>query len=293
MSISGMTGFGRAEGSRGRVAWVWELRSVNGRGLDVRVRAPTGLDALEPAVRESVAKRLRRGAVTVSLQVRREAAETGAGINAGNLAAIIAAARPFIEPGVVDPPRLDGLLALRGVLEVEDAGEDAEEEAALRAAMLASLENALAELERARRSEGAALAKILGDAVARIESLSAAALKLGAVQPAAIRDRFKARIDDLIGGDFPEDRLATEAALLAVKADVREELDRLAAHAVTARELLAGEEPAGRKLDFLSQELNREANTLCAKSSDGELTRIGLDLKAVIDQFREQVQNVE
>jgi uncharacterized protein (TIGR00255 family) len=293
MALSGMTGFGRAEGERGGVAWTWEIKSVNGRGLDVRVRTPAGLDALEPGVREAVAKRLRRGAVTASLQVRREAAQSSARINAGNLQAIIAAARPFIEKGVVDPPGLDGLLALKGVLEVDEAGEDADEEAALRAAMLASLEPALAGLDQARRSEGAALAKVLADAVDRIESLSAAAVALAAVQPDAIRERLRARIDDLIGGAFPEERLATEAALLATKADVREELDRLAAHVATARELMAGKEPAGRKLDFLSQELNREANTLCAKSSDGELTRIGLDLKATIDQFREQVQNVE
>jgi uncharacterized protein (TIGR00255 family) len=293
MSISGMTGFGRAEGARGLVAWTWEIKSVNGRGLDVRVRVPAGLDALEPGVREAVAKKLKRGAVTATLQVRRDAAAPSARVNASQLAAVIAAARPFVEPGVVDPPRLDGLLALRGVLEVEDAGEDAEVEAALRAEILASLEPAITALDEARRSEGAAIAKVLEDAVARIDQLRAAAAGLAAAQPAAIRDRLKARIDDLIGGTFPEERLASEAALLAVKADVREELDRLAAHVVSARELLASKEPAGRKLDFLSQELNREANTLCAKSSDGELTRIGLDLKAVIDQLREQVQNVE
>jgi uncharacterized protein (TIGR00255 family) len=292
MTLSGMTGFARAEGARGAVSWAWEVKSVNGRGLDLRVRMPNGMDALEPAVREAVQKRFRRGAVTAGLQLQRDAAGAGPRVNFAQLDALIAAVRPLISEGVVAPPRLDGLLALRGMIEADDHA-DADEEEALRADVLRSLGAALDGLAAARRAEGAALAAVLEDAVARIEALRAAAAGLAATQPEAIRQRLAARIAELIGNEFPEDRLALEAAALAVKADVREELDRLAAHVVSARELLAAPEPSGRRLDFLAQELNREANTLCAKSADTELTRIGLDLKAAIEQFREQAQNVE
>ncbi len=292
MALSGMTGFARAEGARGAVSWAWEVKSVNGRGLDLRVRLPGGMDALEPAVREAVQTRFRRGAVTAGLQLQRDAAALAPRVNASRLAAVIAAVRPFIDEGVVAPPRLDGLLALRGVLEVED-GAGPEEEDALRADIVVSLGEALDALAAVRRAEGDALAAVLADAVTRIEALRDAAAAHAAAQPEAIRERLRARIAELVGSELPEDRLATEAAVLAVKADVREELDRLAAHVAAARELLAAREPSGRRLDFLAQELNREANTLCAKSADAELTRIGLDLKAVIDQFREQAQNVE
>lgn len=292
MALSGMTGFARAEGARGAVSWAWEVKSVNGRGLDLRVRLPGGMDALEPAVREAVQTRFRRGAVTAGLQLQRDAAALAPRVNASRLAAVIAAVRPFIDEGVVAPPRLDGLLALRGVLEVED-GAGPEEEDALRADIVVSLGEALDALAAVRRAEGDALAAVLADAVTRIEALRDAAAAHAAAQPEAIRERLRARIAELVGSELPEDRLATEAAVLAVKSDVREELDRLAAHVAAARELLAAREPSGRRLDFLAQELNREANTLCAKSADAELTRIGLDLKAVIDQFREQAQNVE
>jgi uncharacterized protein (TIGR00255 family) len=292
MTLSGMTGFARTEGARGPVSWAWEVKSVNGRGFDLRVRLPSGLDALEPAVREAVQKRFRRGSVTANLQLQRESGGSAPKVNRAQLAAVIDAIRPFIAEGVVAPPRLDGLLALRGVLEIEDRS-DPEEEERLRADLLKSFSAALEALTVSRRAEGAALAAVLADAVDRIERLRDVAAAHAATQPETIRERLRERIAELIGDAFPEDRLAVEAAALAVKADVREELDRLAAHVVSARELLASPEPAGRRLDFLSQEFNREANTLCSKSADAELTRIGLDLKAAIEQFREQAQNVE
>jgi uncharacterized protein (TIGR00255 family) len=294
MAISGMTGFARASGARGPASWVWEVKSVNGRGLEVRLRLPPGLDAIEARARDAAQKRFKRGSLTASLQLQRETAKAAARVNADQLAAVIAASRRFIEEGVVEPARLDGLLALRGVLEVDEGpAEDEAEAAALQDALVASLEASLDALDVSRREEGAALAGILGAAVDRIDELRAAAAGLAALQPEAIRDRFRAKLRDLLEGEFPEDRLATEAAALAVKADVREELDRLGTHVAAARDLLRAKEPAGRKLDFLCQEFNREANTLCAKSPDPDLTRIGLDLKAVIDQFREQAQNVE
>jgi uncharacterized protein (TIGR00255 family) len=294
MAISGMTGFARVSGARGDATWVWEAKSVNGRGLDVRFRLPPGLDAIEQRAREAAQKRFKRGSLTASLQLQRQAATAAARVNVDQLAAVIAASRRFIEKGVVEPARLDGLLALKGVMEVDEGpAEDEAETAALHEALLSSLDQAFASLDVARREEGAALGRILADAVTRIDELRGAAASLAALQPDAIRDRFKQKLKELLDGELPEDRLAMEAAVLAVKADVREEIDRLGAHVEAARELLKAKEPAGRKLDFLCQEFNREANTLCAKSPDPELTRIGLDLKATIDQFREQAQNVE
>lgn len=293
MTISGMTGFARADGARAGLTWVWELKSVNGRGLDVRARVPSGMDGVEAKARDAAKKRFTRGSINLSLQVQRETSNSRVRINSEQLAAYIAAAAPFVQLGVAEAPRLDGLLGLRGVIELDDVAEDDDERAATEAAIVESFAAGLDALDAARREEGAALAPVLEDAIARIETLRAAAADHGAAQPEAIRDRLRARLSDLLGGALPDDRLAMEAAALAVKADVREELDRLAAHVVSARELMALTEASGRRLDFLAQEFNREANTLCSKSPDAELTRIGLDLKAVIDQFREQAQNVE
>jgi uncharacterized protein (TIGR00255 family) len=294
MAISGMTGFARVSGVRGAASWVWEAKSVNGRGLDLRFRLPPGFDAIEQRAREAAQKRFKRGSLTVSLQLQRETTGATAQVNVDQLAAVIAASRGFIEKGVVEPARLDGLLALKGVMEAEEAtAEDEAETAAFQDAVLKSLDQAFAALDVSRREEGAALGKILADAVTRIDELRSAAGSLAALQPEAIRDRFKQKLKELLDGELPEDRLAMEAATMAVKADVREEIDRLGAHVAAARDLLKAKEPAGRKLDFLCQEFNREANTLCAKSPDPELTRIGLGLKATIDQFREQAQNVE
>ncbi|MEE2567186.1 YicC/YloC family endoribonuclease [Hyphobacterium marinum] len=291
--LSGMTGFARAEGALGAWHWVWEGRSVNGRGLEARFRLPPGHEALEPALRDAAKSVFSRGNIQFSLTLKRDENAQSVQIDTDKLAAIVEAGRPLVEAGTVAPPTLDGLLAIKGVLKSDDDDLREDERTALHTAMGTSFSTAADTLVAARREEGAALAAILADILAEIETLTAKAASSAATRPEAIRDRLKARLDELLGGEFPEERLAQEIAMLASKADVREEIDRLKAHIASARDLLAAGSPVGRKLDFLSQEFNREANTLCSKSGDSELTTIGLALKAAVEQFREQVQNVE
>jgi len=293
MTISGMTGFGRAEGAHGGWSWAVEARSVNGRNLEVRFRGPAGFDALERAAREQAQGRFQRGQLTVGVQARRAEGSAAVRLNLEQLERYIAAGRPYLEGGHAAPPTLDGLLALKGVIEAEDAVEDPEARAALEAAMTASLAAAMDGLLKARQAEGASLLAILSGFLDRIAERVAEAETLAADQPAAIKERFARRMVELIGDNAPEDRIVVEAAAMATKADVREELDRLAGHVAAARQLLAADGGVGRRLDFLTQEFMREANTLCSKSASSALTSTGLDLKAVIDQFREQVQNVE
>lgn len=296
MAISGMTGFARAEGAaRGR-RWVWELRSVNGRGLDIKSRLPMGFEALEVALREGAAKRFRRGSIQASLSIARDT-DTGAGarVDVAYIERLLSAAQPFINDGRVERPRLDGLLQVRGVLVSDEAVEEAPEfRAELDAALVAGLGSALDGLAAARHQEGRTLAGVLEGIVGAIETGTASARATAATAPAALAEKLQERLAAL-APDVHLDpaRLAQEAALLAAKADVQEELERLQAHAAEARALIKGPDPAGRRLDFLAQELNREANTLCSKSSDLALTRIGLDLKTAIDQFREQCANAE
>lgn len=295
MTISSMTGFARSQGdyAEAAIAWAWEARSVNGKGLDVRLRLPPGFEGVEVAAREAVAKRFKRGNVTLGLQVRQDTSRAaGVTVNEPLLAQLMERAKDL--PPHIAPPTFDGLLQVRGVLESGDAALD---EAALKdrdAAVLASLETALDALAAARDAEGARLDAVLTDHLATIEGLTAAAARAAATRPEAVAERLRAQVAGLLE-DTPvnEDRLAQEIALIAARIDVREELDRLTAHVAQARDLMAVDGPCGRRLDFLCQEFNREANTLCSKSQDAELTRIGLDLKAVIDQFREQVQNIE
>lgn len=292
VALSGMTGFARTEGQHAGWCWVWELRSVNGKGLDLRLRTPPGYDAVEAPLRDIARSAFTRGSIQAGLTIARDETSGAAAIDEARLAALIEASRPWVEAGKVAPPSFDGLLHVKGVLKGDD--EIAEDERdALHAALLESFGRAIAALKSAREDEGRALTGILSAQVAEIESLSVEAAKTASARIDTIRDRLAQRIADLVGSDFPEERLAQEVAVLALKADVREELDRLGAHIATARDLIAEGSPAGRKLDFLSQEFNREANTLCSKSGDSDLTRIGLALKTVIDQFREQVQNVE
>jgi uncharacterized protein (TIGR00255 family) len=293
MTISGMTGFGRAEGAHGGWTWAVEARSVNGRTLETRYRGPSGFDGLERSAKEAAQARFQRGQVTVGLQAKRAEAAGAVKIDVAQLERYLAAGAPYVATGMVAPPRLDGLLALRGVVETGDALEDPEAMAALEAAMAASIAQAMDGLLAARRDEGQALLGVLSGQVDRVAELIAAAETHAAAQPVAIKDRFQRRVTELAGDSFPEERVLQEAAALAAKADVREELDRLAGHADQARSLLAGGGAVGRRLDFLTQEFMREANTLCSKSAIGALTAVGLDLKAVIEQFREQVQNVE
>ena len=292
-TLSGMTGFGRADGVGEGWTWSVEARSVNGRNLEIRFRGPNGFDGLERAAKAAGQARFARGQVTIGVQAKRaEAGEAAVTINAAVLARYLTLANELAEDGAT-PPSAYGLLALRGVIEAPEEADDLEARAAVEAAMTRTVEEALDALKASRQNEGAQLTPVLDEFIARIEALVAQAEGEAAAQVEAIRDRFTRRISEL-APDAPglEDRIFLEAAALATKADVREELDRLTAHVASARQLVASA-PAGRKLDFLMQEFMREANTLCSKSATTALTGIGLELKAVIEQLREQVQNVE
>ncbi|MFZ4071612.1 MAG: YicC/YloC family endoribonuclease [Caulobacterales bacterium] len=290
-----MTGYGRADGVLSAQAWVWEAKSVNGRSLDLKIRLPPGLDRLEPAMREAVRARFKRGSIQLNLRLDRADAAAGAvAINTALVEQLIAAGAPFIAAGKATTPSWDGLLAIRGVV-ASEAGEEADvSDASQDGALLAGMGEALDRLAAARFSEGAALARMLTGLVSEVERLAGLARTQAGGGPAAIAERIQARLGAL-GPDLQLDpqRLAQEAALIATKADVREELDRLDAHCAEARTLLAKPEAAGRRLEFLAQEFHREANTLGSKSSDLALTRIALDLKTAIDQLREQSANVE
>lgn len=295
MTLVSMTGFAEARGAFEGLRWRWEAKSVNARGLDLRLRLPPGYDSLEPAIRTLAVERFRRGAVQASLALEQQESSRGFRIDPAALAGAVKVARQIAAETGLAPARVDGLLGLKGVI-VQDEAEllgDAER-LARDARLIETLSDAFDRLAAARRNEGAKLAAIIHKLLDEIETLTHEAASHAAAQPAALRERLAAQIGDLLApGTVPEDRIAQEAALLAVKADVREELDRLAAHVAEARLLLKGGGGAGRKLDFLAQEFQREANTLCAKSADIGLTRIGLALKAAIDQLREQAQNVE
>jgi len=291
-----MTGFGRAAGEHQGRRWVWELKSVNGRGLDLRLRLPQGHDALEPRLRAELSARLKRGNIQAGLQLSDAGPAPQLTVNEENIARIVTLLEGLRQRlPVAEAPRLADILALRGVLETAAPADDDAARSVLHEALAASFAEALAALERSRAEEGARLAAVLHGLVARIDTLRGEAERIAATLPAALRIRITQQLAQLMdaGAAVAEDRLAQELAMLATKADVREELDRLAAHVAQAQALLAGPEPAGRRLDFLTQEFNREANTLCAKAADIELTRIGLEMKVVIDQLREQVQNVE
>lgn len=295
-TLQGMTGFGRAEGAQAPWRWVWEARSVNGRGLDLKVRTPPGHEALEVAVREAVQTRFKRGSLQISLTLRKEAAAAGsARLDHAFLATVIEAGEPYVLKGLVQQARWDGLLALRGAFLIdEDAAADPDAEKALSEALHVSLAEALDALLAARTREGTQLRGVLGAHLGEIETHVRDARALAALAPEALAGKMAARVAELAGqaGVDPQ-RLAQEVAILAAKADVREELDRLDGHLAEAHLLLAAAEPVGRRLDFLIQEFNREANTLCSKSADQALTRVGLALKAAIDQLREQAANVE
>jgi uncharacterized protein (TIGR00255 family) len=291
--ISGMTGFGRAEGSLGAWSWAVEARSVNGRNLEIRFRGPPGFEGLERAAREGAQARFQRGQLTLGVQAKRAEGVGAVRLNLEQLERYLAAGAPYVADGQVAPPSLDGLLALRGVIEAADAVEDPEAQAALEAAMAASIGVALDGLGAGRSEEGRALEGVLGGLVTLIGELTGKASALAGGQPVLIKARFEKRLTELAGEAVSEERILQEAAAMAVKADVQEELDRLRGHVDAARTLLSTEGGVGRKLDFLTQEFMREANTLCSKSASGALTSVGLDLKASIEQFREQVQNVE
>jgi len=296
-SLRSMTAYARAQGSDEQLTWTWEIRGVNGRGLDVRARLPTGFDRLDQPLRQRVQARLQRGNLQVGLTLRRGIDTSNIKVNRELLTQLAAIAEELHEQGRAVSASADGLLALPGVLErVEDSDTEQDEQQAARdAAMLVDFEEALADLIRMREAEGQRLGKLLTGHLDEIEAAIEAAKACAAAQPEAVRQRLSELLSELLEAApaLPEERLAQEAALLVSKTDVREELDRLRAHLEAARNLLSEGGAIGRRLDFLCQEFNREANTLCAKSPDVELTGIGLQLKAVIDQLREQVQNLE
>ena len=299
-TLASMTGFARRAGRHEATSYAWELRSVNGRGLDLRLRLPPGFDALEPALREAASRRLKRGNVSAGLTLKRDAASALV-VDEVALDALLARALDLARrhPGM-PAPRAEALLGLPGVIRpasTDTAEPEADEagQAALAATLAGAFEQALVELVAARAGEGARLAVIVIEMLARIEALVEAARGQADGQSALHRARLQTALNELLGETDPvsPERLAQEIALLATKSDIREELDRLTAHLAVANTLLTETVPIGRRFDFLMQEFNREANTLCSKSASLDLTAIGLDLKAAIEQLREQVQNIE
>lgn len=290
--LASMTGFARADADQGDLRLRIEIKSVNGRGLDIRMRLAPGLDAFDVPLRQLLSKAISRGSLTVSVNLDRSKSGGSLVVNQAALDAAVDIAQRLAGRIAADPPRLDGLLALPGVLRFED-GDDLDEEA-VGTLLLSAAAEAVKRLEASRREEGGRIAQTLVSQLDRIAALVDAA----AVHPARSREAIAARLRNQIealrqDADIAPDRLAQEALLLATKADIEEEIDRLRAHITGARKLIAEGGPVGRRFDFLAQEFNREANTLCSKSNAVELTTIGLDLKAVIDQLREQVQNIE
>ncbi|WP_440957309.1 YicC/YloC family endoribonuclease [Oceanicaulis sp. LC35] len=293
MTLSGMTGFARSERSGVYGSVSVEARSVNGKGLDVRLRLPQGLDAVENPVRELAKARFNRGSVSLTVTLTAADASAEASVDQARLMAYVEATRALVDKGLAERPTAGELLMLKGVITSEDAVLDEDQLAARDAAVLDAVAEAFDGLKTARLEEGAALKSVLDGHLEEITDLREQAANCAAALPDAIKARLQAKLDELISGGVDPDRLAQEAAMMAVKADVREELDRLKAHIDSAHALLDAGSPCGRKLDFLSQEFNREANTLCSKSADTQLTNIGLALKATVDRLREQVQNVE
>ena len=295
MALASMTGFARAQGRDEGADWTWEAKSVNARGLDIRFRMPSGFDQIEIRGRAAVANHFKRGSISLALSFGQTAAATRLRINRDAVAELAAAATALARQTGLAPPTLDALLALRGVVDPAEGEERKEVSAAREVALAETLEEALVALAGMRAEEGARLQAVLLSQLDEADRLRKTALRCAAAQPDVLRQRLRNQVAELLTASpgLPEDRLAQEAALLVSRTDVREELDRFGAHLAAARELLLSGGAVGRRLDFLCQELNREANTLCSKSADLELTRIGLELKVLVEQFREQVQNIE
>jgi uncharacterized protein (TIGR00255 family) len=290
-----MTGFARADGVHGDTSWHWEARSVNGRNLDLRLRLPSGFEALEIKTRALAQEKLARGNCTISLWVKREGGQLEIRLNEAALRQAQAVAERAQDMTGLKRARLDTLLGMRGVVEAVEGEESEEAQAALHHALLASLTAALDALVRARANEGERLQAVIEKQLAAIGTLVERTAGAAARQPAAVAARLGEQIARLAepGSSLDPERLHQEALLLAAKADIQEELDRLRAHVAAAEELVRSDQPVGRKFEFLAQEFNREANTICSKAADIEISRTGLELKTVIDQLREQVQNIE
>lgn len=295
MALSSMTGFARGQGVAGAYGWVWEIRSVNAKGMDLRLRLPPGWDAIEPALRARAAELLARGTLHATLTVEREGVAPVVKVNEEVLQAVIGTLNSLADRIEAEPARLDGILAIKGVIEVTDAAESEHERTVAQAAVVKGFDATLADLTKMRRHEGEALGRVLGARLHEISALVARAEAAPGRKPEAIKARLAEQIANLLDASerFDADRLHQEAILMASKADVREELDRLVAHVAQASKMIRDGGAVGRRLDFLAQEFNRETNTLCAKANDLELTNIGLELKSLVEQFREQVQNLE
>jgi uncharacterized protein (TIGR00255 family) len=295
MALSSMTGFARGHGVAGSYAWSWEIKSVNAKGLDLRLRLPPGWDAVEVPARKNATEKLSRGTVYANLTVERKGVAAAVKVNEPVLAAVLATLKALGGKVDAQKPTLDGILALKGVIEVTEDDERVEDRRAAELAIIAGFDKLLADLIVMRSEEGATLGRLLSARLDEIAALAARAEAAPGRKPEAIKARLAEQVATLLSAStrFDSDRLHQEAILIASKADIREELDRLASHVAQVQKMIADGGPIGRRLDFLAQELNRESNTLTAKANDVELTNIGLELKSVVEQFREQVQNLE
>nr|WP_276562432.1 YicC/YloC family endoribonuclease [Hoeflea prorocentri] len=290
-----MTGYAHQEGTYEALRWTWEMRSVNGRGLDARIRVPTGFERLEQAVRDKLSSVFTRGNIQITLTVTREERRVDARVNSDVLDAILALADELRERTDGQPPRIDGLLNIRGVLEFHEPVPDENAAKAEQVAILSSLDSTIAALHTMRQAEGERIGKIIAGQIDRFETLARQVEADPSLEPEAIRQRLKSQVQAVLESatELDEDRLHMEAAILAAKADIREEIDRILAHVEASRALMGEGGAVGRRLDFLAQEFNRESNTICSKSNASSVTAIGLELKVLIDQFREQIQNLE
>ena len=295
MALSSMTGFARSHGASGPYAFEWELKSVNAKGFDLRMRLPPGWDELEALAKKRAGEVLSRGTVYANLNVKRTNAASTVRVNEDVLASVVKVASQLAGKIDAVAPSVDGLLSIKGVIEIVEPESDEAEDQAARAAAAAAFDEALANLVAMRRREGSALGQILIQRMDEIEMLAKRAEAAPGRKPEAIRARLAEQIATLLESSdrFDPDRLTQEALLIAAKADIREELDRIASHVSQVREMIGKGGPVGRRLDFLAQEFNREVNTCCSKSNDLELTNTGLEMKNVVEQFREQVQNLE
>jgi uncharacterized protein (TIGR00255 family) len=295
MALSSMTGFARSHGASGPYTFEWELKSVNAKGFDLRMRLPPGWDELEALAKKRAGELLSRGTVYANLAVKRSGAEQTIRINEDVLASIVRVAGELAARIDAVAPSIDGLLGIKGVIEMVEPETDEDEDKAAKVAAAAALEQALNELVQMRQREGATLGQVLMQRMDEIERLAKKAETAPGRKPEAVRARLAEQVAALLetSDRFDADRLTQEALLIATKADIREELDRIASHVSQAREMIGKGGPVGRRLDFLAQEFNREVNTCCSKSNDIELTNTGLEMKNVVEQFREQVQNLE
>lgn len=295
MTLQSMTGFARTQGQFEETSWVWELRSVNGKGLDLRLRIPSGFEALEVKSRKLLTTYFTRGNVQISLSVTQSSSASLPYINQEAVSTLLEAAKELQQRVGGDLPSAAELMAMRGVVELQEKQLNDEEKDTLHLAILESLKEAAEALLSMRQGEGRAIAEVLRQQVEKIEQLHRQIEANDARSPEAIKQQLQTQIDKIVenNAEFDDQRLYQEVAILAAKADLQEELDRLVVHVKAAQDLLRSDGPVGRRLDFLAQEFNRECNTICSKSNSAEVTSIGLDMKLIIDQFREQLQNME